>query len=77
VGSWFRKRRAEANPWEATTLEWTTPSPAPHLNWPEPPAVHRGPYEYRVSGAPDGFVPQHVPADPRHEPEARLEEATR
>jgi cytochrome c oxidase subunit 1 len=58
VGSWFRKRRSPENPWEATTLEWTTASPAPHLNWPVPPTVHRGPYEYRTNGAPAGFTPQ-------------------
>jgi cytochrome c oxidase subunit 1 len=77
VGSWFRKERAPANPWEATTLEWTTPSPPPHLNWPEPPAVHRGPYEYRVNEDRDGFTPQHLPPDSPFEPDARLAEVTR
>jgi cytochrome c oxidase subunit 1 len=62
VGSLFRKTRAEPNPWESATLEWTTPSPAPHLNWAELPTVDRGPYEYRVDGAPDGYNPQAVPA---------------
>lgn len=44
VASLFRGRRAAENPWEATTLEWTTPSPAPHGNWEHPPEVHRDPY---------------------------------
>ena len=61
--SMFAGRRAAENPWEGATLEWTTPSPAPHLNWDEPPAVYRGPYQYRVNGAPDGYLPQHVPPE--------------
>ncbi len=63
----FRGPRAEENPWQGATLEWTTPSPAPHLNWDEPPSVFRGPYEYRVNAAADGYTPQHVsdlPAEP-------------
>ncbi|MFQ5888833.1 MAG: cbb3-type cytochrome c oxidase subunit I [Gemmatimonadota bacterium] len=42
----FRKERAPANPWNATTLEWQTPSPPKHLNWKEIPVVYHGPYEY-------------------------------
>jgi len=44
----FRGREVrDENPWNANTLEWTTPSPAPHGNWPgEVPEVVRGPYEY-------------------------------
>jgi len=38
--------RAEPNPWEATTLEWQTPSPPKHGNWVEVPTVHHPPYEY-------------------------------
>ena len=57
----FRGERASENPWEGATLEWTTPSPAPHLNWETLPVVHRGPYEYRVNGARDGYSPQTAP----------------
>jgi cytochrome c oxidase subunit 1 len=57
----FRGRRAEENPWESATLEWTTASPAPHLNWGELPVVYRGPYEYRVDGKPDGYRRQTDP----------------
>jgi cytochrome c oxidase subunit I len=60
-GSLFRKERASENPWEGATLEWTTPSPAPHLNWAEPPEVFRGPYEYRVNGRPEGYLAQTTP----------------
>lgn len=48
----------DANPWQATTLEWAAPSPPPHGNFPVPPEVHRGPYEYSVPGAPKDFSPQ-------------------
>jgi len=60
--SMFRGPRASENPWEGATLEWTTASPAPHLNWDEPPAVYRGPYEYRTNEDATGYTPQHVPA---------------
>jgi cytochrome c oxidase subunit 1 len=47
IWSAFRGRKAVQNPWDATTLEWSTDSPAPHGNWVgEIPTVHRGAYEY-------------------------------
>lgn len=49
------------NPWEATTLEWQTPTPPPHGNFTEPMKVYRGPYEYSVPGAARDFVPQNEP----------------
>jgi cytochrome c oxidase subunit 1 len=53
-------RRVNDNPWEATTLEWATPTPVPHGNFPGgPPEVRRGPYEYSVPGAAKDFTPQH------------------
>ena len=36
------------NPWEATTLEWTAPSPPPHGNFIHTPVAYRGPYEYSL-----------------------------
>jgi cytochrome c oxidase subunit 1 len=55
-------RRATANPWEATTLEWVIPSPPPHDNFGEfDPVVHHGPYEYSVPGAPTDFTLQTSP----------------
>ena len=49
------------NPWEATTLEWQTPTPPPHGNFAKPPEVHRGPYEYSVPGHARDFTPQNQP----------------
>ena len=42
----FRGRRAEANPWEAATLEWQVPSPPPTLQFETAPEITRGPYDY-------------------------------
>jgi cytochrome c oxidase subunit 1 len=49
------------NPWEATTLEWQTPTPPPHGNFLKPIEVHRGPYEYSVPGHAKDFTPQNEP----------------
>jgi cytochrome c oxidase subunit 1 len=58
----FAGRRAPENPWNSTTLEWTAPSPPPHLNWGATvPTVYRGPYEYSVPGASQDFLPQSQP----------------
>jgi cytochrome c oxidase subunit 1 len=46
------------NPWNATTLEWQTPTPPPHGNFDHAPTVHRGPYEYSVPGHASDFTPQ-------------------
>jgi cytochrome c oxidase subunit 1 len=46
------------NPWDATTLEWATPTPPPHGNFTEPINVYRGPYDYSVRGAERDFCPQ-------------------
>ena len=42
------KKVTSDNPWEATTLEWSTPTPPPHGNFVKEPVVYRGPYEYSV-----------------------------
>ena len=61
--SLFKGRRAERNPWQANTLEWTAPSPPPHGNWGETlPVVYRGPYEYSAPGVPEDYLPQTQPA---------------
>ncbi|MFV0624342.1 cbb3-type cytochrome c oxidase subunit I [Sphingomonas sp. ac-8] len=39
-------RRAPANPWGATGLEWSTSSPPPTHNFVETPTVEHGPYHY-------------------------------
>ena len=60
--SLYRGPKASENPWEATTLEWTVPSPPPHDNFGgRSPVVYRGPYEYAVPGAPQDYVMQTTP----------------
>jgi cytochrome c oxidase subunit 1 len=62
---WSLKKgeRAPVNPWQATSLEWTIPSPPPHDNFGEiEPVVYRGPYEYGVPGAAQDFIMQTEPA---------------
>src|SRR3989449_3814906 len=60
--SMFKGQKATDNPWEATTLEWTTATPPPHDNFAgHEPVVYRGPYEFSVPGAPNDFVMQTEP----------------
>jgi len=61
--SMFKGPKASDNPWESTTLEWTTATPPPHDNFGgRTPVVHHGPYEYGVPGAPKDFIMQNDPA---------------
>jgi len=61
--SMFRGPKASDNPWEATTLEWTTATPPPHDNFGgHTPLVYHGPYEYSVPGAAKDYVMQTDPA---------------
>jgi cytochrome c oxidase subunit 1 len=58
----YRGPVAPQNPWNATTLEWTTPVEHVHGNWPgELPTVHRWPYDYSKPGSDVDFIPQTVP----------------
>ncbi|MBI4577110.1 MAG: cbb3-type cytochrome c oxidase subunit I [Planctomycetes bacterium] len=59
--SWVAGRRAEPNPWQSNTLEWTTPSPIPYYNFDKVPTVHHGPYEYSTAGAETDWTPQDRP----------------
>ncbi len=52
------KKVENDNPWDATTLEWQTPTPPPHGNFDKPIEVFRGPYEYSVPGHDVDFIPQ-------------------
>ena len=53
--------KASDNPWNATTLEWTTATPPPHDNFGgHYPSVYRGPYEFSVPGATEDYIPQHL-----------------
>lgn len=58
LGSLFWGKKADKNPWQATTLEWSAPSPPGHGNFDTPPVVYHGPYEYSVPGQKHDFWPQ-------------------
>ena len=62
--SLMSKKTGEANPWGATTLDWsaTTSPPLGHGNFEVVPTVYRGPYEYSVPGADKDFTPQNEKA---------------
>jgi len=54
-------RVADANPWQATTLEWAAPTPPlAHGNFPHPVRAYRDPYDYSVPGAAADFSPQNT-----------------
>ncbi|MDG1158165.1 MAG: cbb3-type cytochrome c oxidase subunit I [Flavobacteriales bacterium] len=58
----FRGQEASQNPWQANTLEWTTPVEHVHGNWPGAlPEVHRWAYDYSNPNYEEDFVPQTVP----------------
>lgn len=46
------------NPWDATTLEWETPTPPIHGNFLKPVKVWRGPYEYSRPNCKQGYLSQ-------------------
>jgi cytochrome c oxidase subunit 1 len=53
------KECKEENPWRATTLEWSIPTPPPFDNFAGvEPIVYHGPYEFSVPGAADDYIPQ-------------------
>lgn len=54
----FWGKKADRNPWEANTLEWTTASPPPHGNFETVPVVYRGPYEYSSPESKLDWLPQ-------------------
>ncbi len=55
-------KKAEKNPWRATSLEWLTPDcPPRHGNWGDKlPEVHRWAYDFSVPNVKDDFIPQNV-----------------
>lgn len=60
----WRGPKAPKNPWNANTLEWTTPVEHIHGNWPGAlPVVHRWAYDYSKPGKEEDFVPQTVPLE--------------
>jgi cytochrome c oxidase subunit 1 len=65
--SLFRGEKAEeCNPWRATTLEWSVPSPPPADDFGlSDPVVYRGAYEFSVANVAEDFVPQHFAPEQR------------
>jgi cytochrome c oxidase subunit 1 len=58
VLSLFFGRRAERNPWQANTLEWTAASPPPHGNFEVTPTVYHAAYEYSSPLVAEDYLPQ-------------------
>ena len=66
----FKGRKVTVkNPWQANTLEWTTPIRPGHGNWVgEIPEVHRWAYDYAKEGKNgEDFIPQNVPVGDEEE----------
>lgn len=68
--SLFRgEKTRECNPWRATTLEWSVPSPPlPDDFGARDPVAYRGAYEFGVLGVAEDFVPQHLAPEEVAEP---------
>jgi len=59
IGSWIWGKKAEQNPWQANTLEWTdAPTPTIHGNFHKVPVVHHGPFEYASPLVAEDWLPQ-------------------
>jgi len=76
IHSIFFGKKATQNPWNATTLEWTTPVEHIHGNWPgKIPSVYRWSYDYSKLNqdetdyviAGQDFIPQNVPLQENEE----------
>jgi cytochrome c oxidase subunit 1 len=63
IHSRFRGEPASDNPWQATSLEWSTPTtPPPHNNFGDKlPEVFHDPYQYGVEGSAGDYVMQTSP----------------
>jgi len=63
-GALLRPQKVEVdNPWSASTLEWSLPSPAPARNFgPRAPVIYRGAYEFADTFS-ESFAPQHLPPE--------------
>jgi cytochrome c oxidase subunit I len=56
------EKAADNNPWRATTLEWSIPSPPPLDNFAgAEPVVYREAYEFGGTHLAEDFVPQYLP----------------
>jgi cytochrome c oxidase subunit I len=65
IYSLLRGPKAEANPWQANTLEWVAASSPPlrHGNFETIPTVYRGPYEYSSPEVEEDWYPQNRPPE--------------
>ena len=63
--------KAGRNPWHATTLEWSAPSPPGHGNFDIDPVAYRGPHEYSAPQTKADFLPQWIAPDKIAEFEAQ------
>ena len=63
IHSRFRGAPASDNPWQATSLEWSTPTtPPPHNNFGDKlPEVYHDPYQYGVESSAGDYVMQASP----------------
>ena len=62
IHSRFWGKPAPDNPWEATSLEWSTPTPPPFDNFGgKHPVVYHDPYQYGVQGSTGDYVMQASP----------------
>jgi cytochrome c oxidase subunit 1 len=59
-------KKASANPWGGTTLEWAISSPPPYYNFQTPPEVNQGPYDgyenLRYDDKLGGYLPKKAEA---------------
>jgi cytochrome c oxidase subunit 1 len=69
IHSRFWGERATDNPWQATSLEWSTPTtPPPHNNFGDKlPVVYHDPYQYGVQSSVGDYVMQASPEQVRSE----------
>ncbi len=72
--AWAGRRVENDNPWQATTLEWQTPTPPPHGNFTQEIWVYRDPYEYSLS-LPESESEPHEASDfePQNQPLATVD----
>ncbi len=63
IHSRFRGEPASDNPWQGTSLEWSTPTtPPPHNNFGDHlPVVYHDPYQYGVKSSTGDYVMQASP----------------
>ncbi len=67
LGALIWGKRADANVWQANTLEWQISSPPPVENFLETPHVYHGPYEYSSPLTEEDYLPQDQEIEPPQE----------